>query len=98
MPKRKTRKKLTKNTDVSAHLIPQIRERKLGREGNWGQTYSGTREIEIDPRQPARRYLNTLIHELYHLYFPDLNEETVTLIADRVEKIIWDKGYRRIQK
>lgn len=96
MPRKKKRVKLTKNTDVNAHLVPRIRERKLGREGNWGQHWSGTRNIEIDPRQPSRKYLNTLIHELLHMFFPDLNEDTVLLIGDRMEKVIWKKDYRRM--
>lgn len=98
MPRKKQRKKLTKQTEVHAHLIPRIHEKKLGREGNWGQQWSGTERIDIDPRQTAYRYLNTLIHEILHVYFVDLNENTVTIIADAIARIIWKKNYRRIQK
>ena len=97
MARRKKRKNFTKQTEVNTHLNPQVREKKLGRERNDGQQWSGTGKIDIDPRQTPRRYLNTLNHELLHLFFIDLNEDTTTLIADRITDVLWKKGYRRIQ-
>jgi len=98
VPRKKKRKyiKLTKNTEVAAARVPRIRETKLGREGNWGQHWLGTSRIDIDPRQNAKNYLDTLIHEMLHLFFVDLNEDTVKLITKRLVDVIWSKHYRRL--
>jgi hypothetical protein len=58
----------------------------------------GTNWIFLDPRMRAKRYLNTLIHEMLHLYFPGLNERTVLLLGDKFANEIWDRRYRRIDK
>lgn len=74
----------------------QIVERKLGREGAYGQYYDGV--IEIDPRLDAFEYLDTLIHEMLHHHFPDLSEEDVTEIATKMATQIWRKNYRKLTK
>jgi hypothetical protein len=53
--------------------------------------------IEIDPRQGAQEYLNTLIHELLHREFPDLSEGAVIRGADRISWELWKYPYRRIK-
>ena len=96
--KRQAPEKLSTQTSVEAYRKPRIVHRKLGREGNWGEHWVGTNRIILDPRMKARRYLNTLIHEMLHLYFPDLNERTVTELADKFSRDIWIRRYRRIDK
>ena len=77
---------------------PKIVERKLGREGNWGQHWPDTNLIEIDPRLPSKRYLKIAIHELLHAYFPNASETQITRAAAKIANYLWDLRYRRIMK
>lgn len=54
--------------------------------------------IEIDPRQKAFDYLDTLIHEHLHFCFPKLKESKVSWAAGVITKAVWKKQYRRIAK
>ena len=74
-----------------------IKEKKLGRQQRWGQIIENA-DIEIDPRQDARMYLDTLIHELLHLTLPDLSEKTVRKSARILTSGIWQQNYRRIYR
>ena len=74
-----------------------IKEKKLGRQQRWGQIIEDV-DIEIDPRQDARMYLDTLIHELLHLTLPDLSEKTVRKSARILTSGICQQNYRRIYK
>ena len=74
-----------------------IKEKKLGRQQRWGQIIENV-DIEIDPRQDARMYLDTLIHELLHLTLPDLSEKTVRKSARILTSGIWQQNYRRIYR
>lgn len=74
----------------------KIVERKLGREGAVGLCYQGLGLIEIDPRQPSKEYLDTLIHELLHAYLPDMAEEEVARIATEITRVLWKKQFRRL--
>jgi len=87
---------VTLQTEVAPLWVPNVKERKLGKEQNYGQYWCGTSLIEIDPRQKSQRYLKTLIHEMLHMYFPDLNEKTVEIISARMATAIWNKNYRKI--
>jgi len=75
---------------------PSWKEKKLGRTGAWGLCYDDGK-IEIDPRLASKDYLDTLIHELLHHHFPDLEEEDVETIATRITSEIWKAGYRRMK-
>ncbi len=55
-------------------------------------------EIEIDPRQPPREFLETLLHELLHRQFPMLSEDAVEVAATEMKDAVWEMGYRRIQE
>jgi hypothetical protein len=76
----------------------QITERKLGRikDKPLGMAWADTGEIEIDPRQLSRDYLDTLIHEILHVEFPELSESKITRLANTLSREIWKKKYRRI--
>ena len=78
--------------------LPKMRvvERKLGRERAWGQCWQHRGLVEIDPRQDSKSYLNTMLHEMLHLYFKPASEWTVANVADRMSDALWRKGYRRI--
>lgn len=76
----------------------RIVERKLGREQAWGQCWQSHGLVEIDPRQNSKSYLNTMIHEMLHLYFKKASERWVAKVADRMSEALWRRGYRRIME
>ena len=76
----------------------KIVERKLGREKAFGQSWQNDSFIEIDPRQKSRQYLNTLIHEILHVLYPEDSETKVIENSRILSKYIWEKNYRRVQK
>lgn len=63
-----------------------------------GLAYQEGFEIEIDPRQLSKEYLNTLIHEQLHCFLPDLSEKNITRMADLMTNAIWNRRYRRIEQ
>ena len=52
----------------------KVRYQKLGREGVLGLADLDTGEITIDPRQPSRELLGTLLHECIHLLADDMGK------------------------
>lgn len=79
--------------------LPKLRvvERKLGREKAFGQCYQGLGLIEIDPRQDSKNYLDTLIHEMLHSFFPRAAEWRVERVANKMASVLWKHKYRRIK-
>lgn len=73
----------------------KVIERKLGRERAWGQAFSGEFLIEVDPRQPPREYLDTLIHEALHIFEPDWTERKICITSRKISSLVWEMGYRR---
>ena len=63
-----------------------------------GYAYPEKDRIEIDPRQKSRRYLNTLIHEILHILYPNDSESKITDNADTICHYIWKENYRKIAK
>ena len=76
----------------------KVIDKKLGRQKAVGQAYSDARVIEIDPRQRSKNYLDTLIHEMLHVYNPEWSENKVSKTANEMTDIIWKKNYRRIKR
>jgi predicted metalloprotease with PDZ domain len=76
----------------------KVIDKKLGRQRAVGLAWSDAKIIEIDPRQTSKNYLDTLIHELLHVYNPEWSETKVTKTANEMTTIIWKKNYRRIKR
>ena len=76
----------------------KVIDKKLGRQKAVGQAYTDAKVIEIDPRQKSKNYLDTLIHELLHVYNPEWSETKVSKTANEITDIIWKKNYRRIKR
>jgi len=76
----------------------KVIDKKLGRQKAVGQAYTDAKIIEIDPRQTSKNYLDTLIHELLHVYNPEWSETKVSKTANEITDIIWKKNYRRIKR
>jgi len=76
---------------------PQVTEKKLGRQRAAGQAFKEERRIEIDPRQDAYDYLDTLIHEWIHVQLPDWQEKKVAATSKKLSKFLWKHKVRIIK-
>jgi lysozyme family protein len=61
----------------------------------YGHSYDEEALIELDPHQPPKDYLDTLLHETFHVIFPGWEESEVFDIAAFFTDILWDNGYRK---
>lgn len=75
-------------------------EKKLGRQRALGLAdtdESGKGIIVVDPRQPSKERLDTLIHEALHHIRPDWSEKYVAKTSRKIARIIWKDRWRRVQ-
>lgn len=72
----------------------KVQERKL--RNYLGYAYPSKNLIELDPDQKPRQYLDTLIHEILHIMYPDDSETKISRNASTITHHIWKKGYRRV--
>ena len=65
-----------------------------------GQCWPFTRKhvIEIDPRQPPKDYLDTLIHETLHILLPRKREDFILKAGTSIADLLWRLGYRKSYK
>jgi len=76
----------------------RLRDRKMGREAAVGMAHYGVVPlIELDPRQGQKERLGTLLHELLHIVFPDLDEEQTILCEQQIASVLWNDRWRRIE-
>jgi hypothetical protein len=76
----------------------RLRDRKMAREGAVGMAHYGAVPlIELDPRQGQKERLGTLLHELLHIVFPDLDEDQTILCEQRIASVLWSDRWRRIE-
>ena len=94
-------KRKVRTTFVSAS--PRIYEKYLSngkrtkggdRLSIYGYAYPNEGRIEIDPRQCTKEYLDTLIHEMLHCFFPTLAEKHIARTAAKIARQIWKRNYR----
>ena len=76
----------------------EVIERPLGREKAMGLAWIDDRKVEIDSRLDSKDFLDTLIHELLHIYSPHWSETKTASTATEMTDLIWAKDYRRIKK
>ena len=76
----------------------EVIERPLGREKAMGLAWVEDRRVEIDSRLDSKDFLDTLIHELLHIYNPEWKEQKVASTATQMTNLIWAKNYRRIKE
>jgi hypothetical protein len=76
----------------------EVVERPLGREKALGLAWVGENKIEIDGRLKSKQYLNTLIHEMLHIYNPAWPETRIDQTATEMCNVIWAKNYRRMKR
>lgn len=73
----------------------KIVHRKLGKERADGIAYQDDNEIHIDERLKKKDYFLTVVHELLHMYFPDLSEASVDKISRKMCSELWRLKFRR---
>ena len=78
----------------------KVVDAKLGRHRCIGLAIEedGKQTIVVDPRQPEKERLNTLIHEAIHLADFDIPEAKVIRLANKAAEVVWQQGYRRPAK
>jgi len=72
-----------------------VKERNLGREKARG-LYHEHGLIEIDPRLPAKEYLEVLVHEYLHHEFKHWDESFVEEYGVKISDFLWQMGYRKV--
>ena len=85
------------------HHRIRVNETKLGRTDKVYKVagdvdkppFRKTVEIRIDPRQNGLSKLDTLVHEILHLFDPELSETKVRKMATYIAKGLWKNGYRK---
>ncbi len=87
-------KRITRRVRPSIPI--KIVERKLGREKAFGQCWQGDGLVEIDPRQDAYEYLDTICHEVMHEICPEHAEEFISKAGTTLSKVLWKQGYRKV--
>lgn len=67
--------------------LPKVRYRIAKLKGVWGWAYKDENYIEIEERLEPYAKLNTLCHELYHIFEPRRGEARVEHFGNEVERI-----------
>ena len=78
--------------------VPRVVHKDLSADGVLGYAAQEDFEIEIEPNQPNKEYLDTLIHEMLHCFLPDLSERAIERMANIMANEIWKRRYRKIAK
>ena len=55
-------------------------------------------KIFINPDQPEKEVLNTIVHEMAHAFFWNATEKTVTKFGDTVARLLYREGWRKVDK
>lgn len=63
---------------------------------HWGWCYPETGQVVLDARLTGRRHLDTLVHELVHVAFPDLSETGTNEVTRLLVTHLWKQQYRRL--
>ena len=81
------------------HSRIKVTEAKLGRENVLGMVddppYKKTVTLKIDSKQNGFRKMDSLTHELIHLFDPTIRETRVRKMATYLAKGLWKEGYRK---
>lgn len=76
--------------------LPRIVHKNILEKDNVvGWAYLDGSRIELDPSIYGKEYLDTLIHESTHIFFPYLSEKIVDEFSKFVTEILWKQKYRK---
>jgi len=69
---------------------------------SWGHWQDGkwtpSRKIDINLKEKGLSLLDTIIHEVFHCENPDMSEAQVKRQSKSLSSLLWDMGYRRVEK
>ena len=71
-------------------------ERKLGREKASGLYWPDKALAEVDPNQPPKEYLDTVVHEVLHHALQTLSERRINTVSRTISRTLWKMGYRKV--
>ena len=94
-------KKTTKTPRKRKRKMLQIVDRAylaMNSRPAWGMCYRKKHLIEILGSLKSFDYLDTMIHELLHYYFPKESENCVNKTATLMATALWGRRYRRLSK
>ena len=79
-------------------MVKKIKIKDINIKGKYyGFAYPDDNIVEIHGKLGQKRYLNTLIHEILHILYPDQPEAKIRENADTIEHYIWKKKDRRVR-
>lgn len=70
----------------------KVKYQKLGRQKAYGMADD---IIILDPRLKGKKHLEILIHEAFHVLFPDLSESEVVKKSVILTHTLWSESYRK---
>lgn len=76
----------------------KVIKRKLGKEKADGLAHIDSNTIEIDERLKGRYCLEITIHEALHILYPTDSETAIIRKSKRLTKVLWEQGYRKVEK
>ena len=85
------------STRVNSYNMKVI-HRKLGKEKADGLAHIDSNTIEIDERLKGRYRLEITIHEALHILYPKDSETAIIRKSKRITKVLWEQGYRKVEK
>ena len=61
----------------------------------WGLAIPHKKTIYLDDRMDDKTMLDVASHEVIHICFPDLSEESVNEAGKTIADVLWRLGFRR---
>jgi len=76
----------------------KVIHRKLGKEKAYGLAHLDSNTIEIDTRLKPKHKLEITIHEALHILYPMESETAIVRKSKRLCAVLWNEGYRKVEK
>jgi hypothetical protein len=76
----------------------KVIHRKLGKEKAYGLAHIDSNTIEIDSRLKPKHKLEITIHEALHILYPTDSETAIVRKSKRLCAVLWQEGYRKVEK
>lgn len=72
----------------------RISIRRRRNKNAWGMSYPESYKIDLDPDLTGKDLLEISVHEVAHVVFPHLNEESIDLLGKQCADVIWRLKFR----
>jgi len=64
----------------------------------WGWADCFNNVIELSKKLKGRKHLEIIVHEKFHILFPQYDEMEIREMARKMSRILWNDGYRKVVK